>query len=454
MPNARLVDVLGEVFRTYGFDTTRPASPEGMSRARYEVDLIAEKSGMDVLVAVTPDPGAIDLDAVDRHARMVHDVGAYYGLIVSPAGFTDAAYHHATRTKTILWDRDAIEAAIGRAVLFEVLGDRHDPPVAEVLGISPRHAPEPMTETEPAAEPEAMFPFMAEAAPEAETPATPPAEAADPMGFLFADDASEEVPAPSYTSSTPTPVAVTTGTEHGRGWVLQTGRQREDAPRAPDRPTGLASLAAMGGARRHGRGTGPDPRVFNPTDGALVAPGVSKESAAKKARDLIYTIDHTYLRYHPKRVFDWTVEAFVEGRVETTTLAGHRVVDLATRDVHAPKTWDSPRHLREGTFDVAVDHKPVRLETEKARDLVLESILEETARQITVEDFDRALDIMITEKRRVRAHRDDVRIEDRGLHWCPVWCFVGVNGEVEVDGMTGEVTERRLETPAGSTMLI
>lgn len=542
MPPARVADVLAEVFQTYGFDTCQASEPEGMTGVTYRVDLQAEKGGMDVLVTIRCQDTPLEADLVDQQARMVRDVGAYYGVLVCPAGFTESAHHHAARTRTILWDRSAMEALIGRAVLHEILdGTRADPPIAEVLGVVGR-APFAATEHTPGdaphAHPPTETPVTVAATASTSTPSTtddaPETMALPGMG-LFDDPAESETPEATHdepatartSDATPEtfdplalmarddgiPASATTETEtagddprdhttstathaapsdtipaytthgdtqeeddrevlEGNGWILETTKRvtaagnthresppvrhdaPEDRPMAPARPTGLASLAALGGTRRHTKHSGPDPRSFNPSTGALLAPAVDKTRAAAEAKQKIFTIDHTWLRYHPKRVLRWKVEAFVEGQVDTKTIEGVRIVDLATREVADPAEWTASRHLREGTFDVPVEHKPVRIDTEKAHGLAMDSILEATAREVTMEDYDASLDVIMTQKKRIRAHRDDVEIQDEGLHWCPVWCFQGVNGTVEVDALTGAVVDERLEQSDSETIVL
>lgn len=501
MPSTRVVDVLAEVFRTYGFDTTTDAHMDGQSGTEHLVHLLAEKDGLEAAITVHQDPRPIGMDLVDAHDRAVRDIGARYGVLASIGSFTESAYAHAARTRMILWDQHDLEAVIGKAVLHEVIGDpESDLPIAEVLAHG-RHtdsaddvpsvadsfdsyAPEtPEPAQAVADEPTGLFAFDPMALQDDDSDAVPvngtdepsrtpiidatvPEPAAAPTRGTIID--AEEYATPARQAYTPTPVAsAPRDLVQGRGWVLETSNRREapagavDATNDPDpipvqprtKPS-IASIAALGGIGRVPRSNGPDPRVFNPSEGALLAPAVSKEQAASAVRDKIYTIDHTSLRYHPKRVYRWAVEAFVEGQVTTTTLSGVRVVDMATRHVASPDQWTASRSLREGTFDIPVDHKPVRIEEAKARALALDSVLDATARDIVVEDHDSSLDIMVTEKKRVRTHRDDVQIHDEGLQWCPVWCFSGVNGEIEVDALTGQIVQERLEARTSNTILL
>lgn len=454
MPPTRIIDVLAEVFRTHGFDTTAPAHPEDQTGQPHRVDLLAEKDGLDVIVATTSGTPEHLRASLNAHARTRAAVGAQYALVVATQETPDSVRQLADHHEVIVWDSDQLASAIGRAVLLEV-NNTQDPPIADLLSLAPLgdlgletspivHAPgHPMETPIPPQE-----------------PVTEPVESVDPLPFADMMPETEAAsPAPPQEVMETAPPAATNTIETGRGWYMETRNSGPPAVQppaqtpaaAPPTTVPLTAPAARIGIPSH---SGADPHTFTPTEGALVAPGVDKENATKTARTEIFTIDDTRLRYHPKRLIHWQVEAFVEGQVKTHLLQGTCLIDLATKKLEVPEQWNSPRHLREGTFDVPVDHKPVRMDTVAAHELVMAHVLEETAREATMQDDDKAGDYALTVKRRVRVQKEDVKIDDQGLHWCPIWWISGKNGDMEIDGLTGTVREKRLQSVPSETILL
>lgn len=461
MPPTRIVDILAEVFRTHGFDTTSPAHPEDPTGRTHRIDLLAEKDGLDVIVAALQNNNPLPVEKVAEHHALQKTLGARYSLIATPHAVTDEAHHHAEECGVIVWDADRLARAIGRAVLMEVTG-AEDPPMADLLALNPLTtipAQEPFgnaTSVNPIDPAETTDPSFS-------IPDVPAATADhDPRPF---SDLLQPEPAPSVPQAPVAPTApIHTGRhlESGRGWDLEVNdpppeRARQaptPVPSAPPTMPRTPILQAPGARNGIPTHSGPDPHTFTPQEGVLLAPGIAKETAAGTARSKIFTVEDTRLRYHPKRVYRWQVEAFVEGQVNTHLLSGLCLVDLATKKLEVPKKWEAPRHLREGTFDVPVDHKPVRMDPTDAHGLVLAHVMDETAREATMQDTDAAGDFALTIKRRVRVQQEDIQIEDQGLHWCPVWWISGVNGEIEVDGLNGTVREEHLKSVSSNTILL
>lgn len=452
MPQSRIIDVLAEVFRTHGFDTTAPAHPEDPMGNTHRVDLLAEKDGLDVIVTALTDPSRTP-DMVETHARTREAVGARYALAAATHAIDEDTRDQAETMQVLLWDSDQVSRAIGRAVLMEVTG-AEDPPIADLLALAPlgslpAHGPTPATPTDS----EPLVSVTTVAAKPEQTPQAPTIESMEPANALpFSDLIHPVSPTEEPTPLTQNTEAPVRNIETGRGWYMETS-----SPKTPERtvePTVSATLNAPGARTGIPQSNGRDPHTFTPPSGALLAPGVDKEAAARIAQGEIFTIENTRLRYHPKRLFRWQVEAFVEGQVKTHTIQGTCLVDVATKQLEVPEQWDAPRHLREGTFDVPVDHKPVRMEPEQARDLVITHVLEETAREATMQDDDSAGDYALTVKRRVRVQKEDIKIEDQGLHWCPVWWLNGKNGEMEVDGLNAFIRSKQLQNIPSETILL
>lgn len=457
MPPTRIVDVLAEVFRTHGFDTTSPAHPEDPTGRTHRIDLLAEKDGLDVIVATLQSGEPLQVDKVADHHALQKTLGARYSLIATAHGVTDEAHHHAQECGVIVWDADRLARAIGRAVLMEVTGAQ-DPPVADLLALNPLATiPTESGATAPEVSPATTFGQNRPHDGALPTPEVSQAAAMnDPLPFsdLMQTDAAPTNPVPAETA--PSSVHPGPHRESGRGWDLEIN----DPPPERARPNTLTSMQKppilqAPGARAGMPAPRPsDPHTFTPQQGILLAPSVAKETAAQTARTKIFTIEDTRLRYHPKQVYRWQVEAFVEGQVKTHLLSGLCLVDLATKKLEVPGRWETPRHLREGTFDVPVDNKPVRMDVQDARALVMEHVAQETARETTMQDNDSAGDYALTVKRRVRVQQEDIQIEDQGLHWCPVWWLGGGNGEIEVDGLNGDVREERLQSVPSNTMYL
>jgi hypothetical protein len=428
MPPTPIIDVLAEVFRSHGFDTTSPAHPEDDEGRIHRIDLLAEKNGMDVLIAAATAPETTQRK-ITESGQLRTTLGIQYALVAAthPLDATTEATAH--DHNVIIWDNENLARAIGRAVLLEVSG-AEAPPIADLLTLAPM-GELPITATR-AADPEPVVPSF--------------------IGMDF------ETP-----DSSPSPVAEATLSdrhlETGRGWYLETRKPSTPAPETPTpapsvAPTTNRILNAPGARMGIPTSTGKDPHTFTPPTGALLAPTIGKDAAAQAAKREIYSISSTRLRYHPKRLYHWSVEAFIEGQVDTYTLQGVCLVDLATKKLEVPRQWEAPRHLREGTFDVPVDHKPVRMEGEQAEQLVLQHVLDETARETTMQDDDSAGDYALTIKRRVRVSKEDVQVHDQGLHWCPVWWINGTNGEMEVDALSGDILHKQLQSTPSETILL
>ena len=90
MPPTQIIDVLAEVFRTHGFDTTAPAHPEDGQGETHRVELLAEKDGIDVLVTTASDPEATPRE-IQHIGHLRERLGSHYALVATPFPLDETA---------------------------------------------------------------------------------------------------------------------------------------------------------------------------------------------------------------------------------------------------------------------------------------------------------------------------------------------------------------------------
>lgn len=446
MHDATLMDLLGEVFTTHGYDCTRQAALEGRSGTVYTIPLLAESEERAVIVDADLGSDPLAQEAVAAVEDVMHDVGAdhavlcHLGTVPSDVGATDVA----------LWGQDMLLHVIGDAQLCHAVGAAPEPlrfhprerqervPIAESLD---EILPDAFHETDTTAATDSRSDAAGGILEGHETAADEPEAAALDLDALehLGHDAAE----PDARSSTGGPVT--------RSDLSPPNEDDAPLPRDGDahRPSdGDAPLADdMEGMPE------PAPAFAHPVLPVRITSGEARIAIQQR----LETVDSVQMALQPVHLIDYECDLLAEGSLRYDTVQGRVQVHGTDKTVTEvdPEAVDPQGFTRMPRLPGLPNHeRTLRVSDTRARQRTTDFLLENHARVVDVEVDDEDNGFSYTEKKQVAPRPDHVRLDPLGTYHRVIWRFVGPQGHIDVDALSGEVVEEVLQHPHTDSMMI
>lgn len=470
MHDATLMDLLGEVFTTHGYDCTRQAALEGRSGTVYTIPLLAESEERAVIVDADLGSDPLAQEAVAAVEDVMHDVGAdhavlcHLGTVASDLDATDVA----------LWGQDMLLHVIGDAQVSQAVGTTPEP-----LRFHTRDRQErvPIAESLDEILPDA-FHETGDTAPEnRSTDATGTADGPT------TDTAGPETRAAEFQGAVEETGAAGAfdldALEHlGQG---ETGHAASDGPSAAEDPrqaTGAAAPLHRGDDAPHRRDPSPlrndDATPLHHdgdaplTDDGMPEPApafahpvlpvrITSDEARIAIQQRLETVDSVQMALQPVHLIDYECDLLAEGSLRYDTVQGRVQVHGTDKTVTEvdPEAVDPQGFTRMPRLPGLPNHeRTLRVSDTRARERTTDFLMENHARVVDVEVDDEDNGFSYTEKKQVAPRPDHVRLDPLGTYHRVIWRFVGPQGHIDVDALSGEVVEEVLQHPHTDSMMI
>ncbi len=406
MHQPTLRDLLADLFSSHGFDVSRDTALEGRSGTLYTIPLLAEDDDRYVLVDCAAEEEPVVMETLDDLAAIIDDVGADLAVLAHIGPVEAAAAHE---SPVILWDRHQVAALVGDNLVAQAVGTAPAalPLRTRILG---RRTPDP----------EAALPGLHDLL--ADGPDTYPGlNAVDLDGLGQAD------------TQAPTGVAATSAPGAGADSLLARAL-RETVPGTTSRPAPART---------------PTAEAF-----PCLPMRVTLEQARHLIRDQISNVERAGLVLQPVWIFDYECDLLIEGTLRSETAFGRIEVHGTSRVVTALEEELAPAplvHLPEG---MAPEERPLRTSRERALQEARQEVVAANTRVVQVLMDDPEDNFTVSEKKRVEPRPDHVRLTCLGTFHRPIWRLSGVNGNVELDAVSGEIVTQQLRSSSRNAVML
>jgi hypothetical protein len=161
----------------------------------------------------------------------------------------------------------------------------------------------------------------------------------------------------------------------------------------------------------------------------------------------LFGMERYQLALVPVHLFDYEVDLLVPGKLKTNTEKGRMQVhggDKTVAGVDADEVEPSLVGILPALAGVPWIEMPLRVSPDKAREMALDAVIQGHTKAVDVPlDYDTGA----TVRRKVQPTPQNVRLRPMGVFLRPLWRIWGPNGQMDVDGITGEVVELVLKAP-------
>lgn len=171
------------------------------------------------------------------------------------------------------------------------------------------------------------------------------------------------------------------------------------------------------------------------TEGDRVAePAIDRDQATNLVTGMVHGPMEAGLEHRPCYLYDYRM------KMEDET-NGHRQTGRVWVDSETLRVQEVPEEI--DLVPGEVDHPAQR--EDKARETVLEALRERNVRKTKVVHDDE--NVTLVEEEDVRPDVDTIELTAAGVVGRPYWRVTGENGNVVLDGVTGEVVEEHIDDP-------
>jgi hypothetical protein len=162
------------------------------------------------------------------------------------------------------------------------------------------------------------------------------------------------------------------------------------------------------------------------------------QAASSKVAQKLFGIDRAELILQPVHLFDYEVDSFKDGSLETDTLDGRIEVNGSDKSIHiVDPDVCNPDARGVAMPNVTPTERVMRVNSERARQLALTHIGKHHAKAVDVRIPDHHSGLYYAERRKIEPRPEQMRIAPLGVFFRPVWRLHGSNGQIDVDAVDG-----------------
>ncbi len=415
------MEALAEALRRHGHTASRDSALEGLSGAVYTIPLLVEADGQAFVIDAHLD-GVAPAEAMHDLATVWKDVGADGAVLCH----LEAAETHDTGVH--LWGRDDLVRILGGAALEAATGlQPHD-----VRFTSPGGREAPVAQSIS----DLMPPAFAEPGPDLEA-----LEGLDLQG----SGADAEVDPPFATDEVDEePLLGDMFDMLAGNAAIAEGMAAPSEGAVETEPTAPASVQAVEERPRPAAYAHP-----------LLPVVVTREDAMAMARERLFETFAVEAVLQPVHLLDYECDLLAEGSLRYDTIQGRIQVHGTDKTViEVDREAVDPAGFTKVT-DVIADHeRALRTSETRARERATGFLMETHTRVVDVQVASDEGSFDYTEKKKVSPRPDHVRLHHLGTFFRVLWRVRGPNGHVDVDALTGEAVEERLQTPDPDTLIL
>lgn len=431
-----LEGTVSEALARAGFDVEQRVVLEGATGRVYAQDFHV-RGPTETMVGIHAD-GPADQATVGRFHDTIRDVDAAEGILVAPAGIRSGVEIPAGVT---LWDVHDLESILDRELDLSLDLAADEPSSAVLDRVYNRTPTRPAEDDEVQDRLEAAL-GSAEALVDtadgilASGPVTDPDTRAALEGFSemleSLDDDKEDAP-PEFARDDAEPPKDTVF-DRAVDAEPTGGGEAEPEPPAPAADEGgplVPTDDATDGDETEDR---PDPDADGDAGDRVAEPTVGREQATNLVTGMVHGPMEASLEHRPCYLYDYRMK--MEDETNGHRQTGRIWVDSETLTV---------QEVPEGIDLVAGDVGHPAQREDKAREQALEALRERNVRKTKVVHDDD--NVTLVEEEDVRPEAETIELTPAGVVGRPYWRVAGENGEVVLDGITGEVVDEQTDDP-------
>ncbi len=184
---------------------------------------------------------------------------------------------------------------------------------------------------------------------------------------------------------------------------------------------------------------------------------LTPDEARLRLRGRMDHIDAIQMVLQPVHILDYECDLLIEGSLRYDTITGR--LQVHGTDKHATEVdreaVDPQGFTRLSELPSLPHHeRTLRTNDERAKERASTYLLEAHTRMVDVEVDEPDSGFSYTEKKKVSPRPDHIRLAPLGVFHRVIWRFTGPAGQVDIDSLTGEVTEEVLAQPDHGAMII